>query len=38
VPSAQVQEPPGRRTPDPARARIYDSLYAEYLVRAAACG
>jgi len=33
-----VQEPLGMRTPDPSIARIYASLYAEYLVRAAACG
>jgi xylulokinase len=37
-PGSQVPEPPGTKTPDPASARSYESLYAEYLVRAAACG
>ena len=36
--SARVQELSGTRTPDPSSAGIYESLYAEYLVRAATCG
>jgi xylulokinase len=33
-----VSEPRAMMTPDAASARIYDSLYADYLVRAATCG